>query len=54
MFQAEMAHFISIMNGEEPPLCTLEDGIRALELALAAHKSEQTKRVVRLQKNVHV
>lgn len=54
MFQAEMAHFISIVNGEVPPLCTLEDGIRALELALAAHRSQSTKQVVRLQENVHV
>jgi predicted dehydrogenase len=54
MFQAEMAHFISIVNSEVPPLCTLEDGIRALELALAAHRSQSTKQVVRLQENVHV
>lgn len=48
MFLAEMEHFISIVNGVAPPLCTLEDGIGALQLALAAHRSENTKQVVRL------
>jgi predicted dehydrogenase len=48
MFQAEMEHFLSIVNGDALPLCTLEDGIRALQLALAAHRSEVIKRVVRM------
>lgn len=36
MFLAEMAHFLAVVRGEAEPVCTLEDGIRALELVLAA------------------
>ncbi len=36
MFLAEMAHFLAVVRGEAEPICTLEDGIRALEFALAA------------------
>ncbi len=34
MFLDEMRHFLDVVNGKEEPVCTLEDGIRALELAL--------------------
>ncbi len=34
MFLDEMRHFLDVVNGREEPACTLEDGIRALELAL--------------------
>ncbi|MFA5839254.1 MAG: Gfo/Idh/MocA family oxidoreductase [Candidatus Margulisiibacteriota bacterium] len=34
LFVEEMRHFISIVNGKELPLCSLEDGINALSLAL--------------------
>lgn len=34
MFLEEMAHFLAVARGEVEPLCTLEDGIRALELVL--------------------
>ncbi len=36
MFIEEMKHFIEIINGKSAPICTLEDGIKALELALMA------------------
>ncbi len=36
MFLAEMEHFLTVVRGEAEPVCTLEDGVRALELALAA------------------
>jgi predicted dehydrogenase len=39
LFVAQMRHFIETARGESEPLCTLEDGIRALELALAARNS---------------
>ncbi|RPI32359.1 MAG: gfo/Idh/MocA family oxidoreductase [Chloroflexota bacterium] len=39
MFLAEMRHFISVVNGESAPACTLEDGLRALQLSLAARES---------------
>jgi predicted dehydrogenase len=34
MFVEEMRHFLAVVRGEEPPACTLEDGIRALEICL--------------------
>ncbi len=34
LFIEEMRHFISVVNGKELPLCSLEDGINALSLAL--------------------
>ena len=39
LFVAQTRHFIEIIRGESEPVCTLEDGIRALELALAARNS---------------
>jgi predicted dehydrogenase len=39
MFLAEMRHFLQVISGKAAPLCTLEDGIRALKIALAVHKS---------------
>jgi len=48
MFLDEMRHFLSVVRGEAEPLCTLTDGIRALELALAAHRSAKQGELVRL------
>ena len=39
MFLEEMRHFIQVVRGESEPLCTLEDGLHALRLALAALRS---------------
>jgi predicted dehydrogenase len=36
MFMDEMRHFIQVVKREADPLCTLEDGIRAMQLALTA------------------
>lgn len=36
LFLAQMRHFLDVVRGEAAPRCTLEDGIRALELALIA------------------
>ncbi|PWH14295.1 MAG: gfo/Idh/MocA family oxidoreductase [Anaerolineae bacterium] len=36
LFLAQTRHFLQVAAGEAEPLCTLHDGIRALELALAA------------------
>ncbi|MCS6993450.1 MAG: Gfo/Idh/MocA family oxidoreductase [Anaerolineales bacterium] len=38
LFLAQTRHFLEVAAGQASPLCTLEDGIRALELALAARK----------------
>ena len=34
LFLAEMQHFREVVRGAAQPLCTLEDGVRALELAM--------------------
>jgi len=34
MFLDEMAHFVDVVQGKTAPRCTLEDGIRALKIAL--------------------
>lgn len=42
MFMAEMRHFLQIIRRQETPCCTLDDGIRALRLALGALESQAT------------
>lgn len=46
LFLAELRHFIAVTRGDEKPVCTLEDGIKALELALAVHASANQKCMV--------
>lgn len=46
MFLEQMKHFIRVAKGEQPPVCTLKDGIETLKLALAALESAQTGRLV--------
>lgn len=41
LFMAETAHFLRVARREEAPICTLEDGIAALELTLAVHRSSR-------------
>ncbi|MDX9993091.1 MAG: Gfo/Idh/MocA family oxidoreductase, partial [Anaerolineales bacterium] len=36
LFVTQTQHFLKVAAGESAPICTLEDGVRALELALAA------------------
>jgi predicted dehydrogenase len=36
LFLDEMAHFLEVINGQAEPICSLNDGISALELALHA------------------
>jgi predicted dehydrogenase len=48
LFHAQMAHFLRVAAGEEAPRCSLEDGITALKLALAAHLSAREGRMVKL------
>ncbi len=46
LFLAEMRHFLAIARREDQPVCSLEDGIAALRLALAARQSaRQAQRI---------
>jgi predicted dehydrogenase len=48
LFLREMRHFLALARGEEEPVCTLEDGIQALRLALAARQSSEAGEMVTL------
>jgi len=41
LFLDEMRNFLAVARGEAQPACTLEDGIRALKIALLARQSAQ-------------
>ncbi len=47
LFQDEIRHFMAVSRGEEKPICALEDGIWAQQVALAALKSIETGAKVR-------
>lgn len=49
LFLDEMRNFIDMVNGKAKPVCTLEDGEAALEIALAAHQSSRQGRRITLQ-----
>lgn len=44
----EVKHFVECVKGNEQPACTLEDGLRALELVEAIYESAKTGRPVEL------
>jgi predicted dehydrogenase len=46
MFLDEMRHFLNCIDGEQTPGCTLHDGVRALEIALAARRSAEERREI--------
>jgi predicted dehydrogenase len=48
LFVAQTRHFLETVRGESEPVCTLADGIRALELALAARQSSWEGRFISL------
>jgi len=48
MFMEEMRHFIALSKGIEEPVCTLQDGIWALRLSLAALQSIDMGKKIRL------
>lgn len=48
MMLAEMSHFIDLVKGLEQPKCSLSDGILAMNLALAAKKSSNEKKISRI------
>jgi len=49
LFVAQTRHFIDLVRGESDPLCSLEDGVQALRLALATYQSQETGQRVKLQ-----
>ena len=51
MFLDELRHFLNASHGDVAPVCTLTDGIQALQLALAAHQSSHLKQVIHLHKH---
>lgn len=46
MFLEEMRHFLAMLQHNVSPVCSLEDGVRALQLALAAHQSAQHQSMI--------
>jgi len=46
MFLDEMGHFLECLEGAAAPRCTLEDGIQALRISLAAERSARLGRTV--------
>ncbi len=48
MFLAQMRHFIEVIKGETTPQCTLQDGRRALEIALAVYQSDAEGKRIKL------
>ena len=48
-YRMEMRHFVSVIMGSETPRTTVQDGLRALELADAAAQALKEKRTVQIQ-----
>lgn len=48
LFLTEMAHFIRVAKHEEKPLCTLDDGVMAIKIVEAVHRSAQEGCLVKL------
>jgi predicted dehydrogenase len=46
LFVAQTRHFIEVVHGESEPICSLEDGVQALRLVLAAYDSQGSGRRV--------
>jgi len=50
LFVEQTRHFLEVVRGESEPVCTLEDGIQALRLALAAKESASTRQAIIFQR----
>jgi predicted dehydrogenase len=46
LFLAEMRHFLDVIDGKASPRVSLDDGVKALELTEAVHRSAETGRRV--------
>ncbi len=49
MFIDQTRHFIEVVRGNADPLCTLEDGVHALQVALAAKQSAAEGKLISLK-----
>jgi predicted dehydrogenase len=47
MFLAEMRHMIAVAQGKAVPVCSLDDGLKALEIAMAVHASARSGEMIR-------
>jgi predicted dehydrogenase len=52
MFLDEMRHFVDVAQGLAQPICTLDDGVQALRLALAALESAEKGQMIQWELNV--
>lgn len=48
LFMDEIRSFIAMIKGQSEPVCTLVDGIRALQLAQAVHTSVKEEKIMRM------
>lgn len=48
LFLKQMQHFKNVAHGKAQSVCTLEDGVRALQIALAVHESQATGKLIEL------
>jgi predicted dehydrogenase len=48
MFMDELRHFREVLLGQAEPVCTLQDGVQALRLALCACQSDKQGTIIRL------
>ncbi len=46
LFLAQTRHFIGMVRGNVDPICSLDDGIQALKLALAARESQRSGQLI--------
>jgi predicted dehydrogenase len=46
LFLAQMRHFLAVARGECAPLCSLDDGVQALKLALAVSESQKAGQLI--------
>ncbi|MCE9646929.1 MAG: Gfo/Idh/MocA family oxidoreductase [Chloroflexi bacterium] len=46
LFLSQTKHFLEVVRGDAQPVCSLKDGVLALKMALAAHESQKTGKVV--------
>jgi predicted dehydrogenase len=49
LFVVEMEALLKLIRGEAPSPCTLDDGIKALDIALSVHQSALEQRMIRLR-----